>query len=76
MVAGENVAVAPVGKPVAVNVTASGSFVPELGASVKVKLAIAPGATVAEVVPVPAPVEVSRVKGNPTVKLVFAVAGA
>jgi hypothetical protein len=69
IVAGEKFAVAPVGRPAAVNVTPLGRVVPA-GVSMKLKLAIAPGTTVVLVAEVPA----TRLKGNPTVKLVVAVA--
>jgi hypothetical protein len=74
IVAGEKVAVAPEGNPDAVKVTASGYVALPLGENVRVKVAAAPGATVAvpEVDPVP---EVSA-KPAATVKLVVAVAAA
>jgi hypothetical protein len=69
IVAGEKFAVAPVGRPVAVNVTPSGKVIPT-GVSMKLNPAVAPGATVVFVAEVPA----ARLKGSPTVKLVVAVA--
>jgi hypothetical protein len=61
IVAGEKFAVAPVGRPVAVNVTPSAKVVPA-GISMKLKPAVAPGATVVLVAEVPA----ARLKASPT----------
>ena len=71
-VAGEKVAVAPVGRPVAAKVTGSiNALVPEPGVNVRAKVAVAPGITV---MPVGAPVAVANVNSPAAVKLVFAVA--
>src|SRR5258708_34051669 len=72
IVAGEKVAVAPEGNPDALKVTASGYVALPLGESVRVKVAAAPGATVA----VPDPVPEVSAKPAATVKLDVAVAAA
>ena len=76
MVAGEKVAVAPVGRPLALKVNVSGKVDAPLGVKVRVKVASAPAVTVAdpELELVPDPEE--SAKPGATVKLEFAVAGA
>ena len=73
IVAGEKVAVEPVGRPVTENVIGSRKVVAPAGASVRLKLATEPGDTLS---PEAEPVTVVRVKGRPTMKLVVATAAA
>ena len=75
MVAGEKVAVAPVGRPVTENVIASGKVVP-VSASVRLKLAPNPGPRSRCCPSCPFTVAVARLKGMPTEKLMVAVAPA
>jgi hypothetical protein len=71
-VAGEKVAVAPVGRPVAAMVTGSiNMVVPDPGVNVRANVAVAPAVTVT---PVGVPVVVTTVTGPATPKLVFRVA--
>jgi hypothetical protein len=74
MLAGEKVAVAPVGKPVAVKLTAPG-YAPPVGASEKLNVAVPPAAMLWLEVPV-VPTEKSETGAWPTVKLAVAVADA
>ncbi len=75
IVAGEKVAVAPAGKPVALKVTASGKVDPEPGANVRLKAAAPPGSTVSTAEPALG-VSVKPKAAAATVKLVVAVAAA
>ena len=76
MLAGEKVAVAPAGKPVAVKLTVPG-YVPPVGASEKLNVAVPPGAMLwLEEDPPDVPREKSEGGAWPTIKLVVAVAAA
>src|ERR1700723_3864501 len=66
--AGEKVAVAPAGRPVTANVIGSVRVVPVTGVSMRLKLAVAPAATLMLLF------AADSVKGRTTMKLVVAVA--
>ena len=73
-VAGENVAVAPVGRPVTVKFSGFGKVFPDPGLTVNPKVAVPPGATVA--LPELEPEATLIIKPVTTVTLVVVEAGA